>query len=73
MDVFIREQLIRNYADYASSFIQIWYERVYEEVHHSLDKGLFWAHPLIQLNPRFEDGGSVTDYRHSEGVSQKTK
>ena len=42
MDVFnIREQLIRDYADYASSFIQIRDERVYEEVHHSLDEGLF--------------------------------
>lgn len=62
MDVFnIREQLIRDYADYASSFIQIRDERVYEEVHHSLDEGLFWPHPLIQLNPRFEDGGTVSE------------
>jgi hypothetical protein len=41
MDAFIREQLIYDYADYASSFIQIRAELVYEEVHHSLDKGLF--------------------------------
>jgi len=62
MDVFnLREQLIRDYADYASSFIEIRDERIYEQVHSNLNEGVFWPDPLIQLNPRFENGGTVSE------------
>ncbi len=61
MDVFgIREQLIRAYKAYASSFIQIRDAQIREHVDDSLEKGLFWPDPLIQLNPRFEEGGTVS-------------
>lgn len=60
MDVFaLRDRLTGDYASYASSFIQIHDPRIHHEVHRSLSAGVFWPDPLIQLNPRFEDGGTV--------------
>lgn len=60
MDVFaLRDQLIHDYSDYASSFIQIRDQRLYEAVHKSLSEGVFWPDPLIQLNPGFASGGTV--------------
>ncbi|MFQ3648212.1 MAG: DEAD/DEAH box helicase [Anaerolinea sp.] len=68
MDVFrLREQLIRDYSNYASSFIQIRDQRLYESVHQSLNEGVFWPDPLIQLNPSFDSGGTV-DGLVAEGV-----
>jgi len=62
MDVFdLREKLVSDYADYASSFIQIRDERIYAEVQDNLNHGVFWPNPLIQLNPRFESGGTVSE------------
>lgn len=62
MDVFaLRNQLTQDYATYASSFIEIRDERIYVEVHNSLSAGVFWPHPLIQLNPSFESGGTVEE------------
>ncbi|XWX05294.1 DEAD/DEAH box helicase [Aggregatilineales bacterium SYSU G02658] len=62
MDVFkLRQQLTQDYANYASSFIQIRDQRLYETVHQSLQEGVFWPDPLIQLNPSFESGGSVNE------------
>lgn len=62
MDVFdLRAQLTQDYSDYASSFIQIRDERIYREVHDSLNAGVFWPDPLIQLNPTFESGGTVQE------------
>lgn len=62
MDVFgLREQLTRDYSNYASSFIQIRDQRLFETVNKSLNEGVFWPDPLIQLNPSFESGGTVRD------------
>lgn len=62
MDVFgLRAQLTRDYSTYASSFIQIRDQRLYEAVHQSLNEGVFWPDPLIQLNPSFESGGTVRE------------
>jgi len=60
MDVFqFRDQLIGDYASYISSFIQIRDERIRQHVDHSLNDGLLWPEPLIQLNPSFELGDSI--------------
>ncbi|MBZ0275822.1 MAG: DEAD/DEAH box helicase, partial [Anaerolineae bacterium] len=62
MDVFaLRDQLTNDYATYASSFIQIRDPRIYEEVQRSLNEGVFWPDPLIQLNPSFASGGTVAE------------
>ena len=62
MDVFqFRDRLIGDYASYISSFIQIRDERIRQHVDHSLNDGLLWPEPLIQLNPSFELGDSIDD------------
>ncbi len=62
MDVFhLREQLIQDYSEYASSFIQIRDTRIAEAVHKSLEAEVFWPDPLIQLNPMFETGGTIDE------------
>lgn len=62
MDVFnLREQLTQDYSNYASSFIHIRDQRIYEDVRQSLNAGVFWPNPLIQLNPSFASGGTVEE------------
>ena len=60
MDVFsIRKKIIRAYSEYAQSFIQIRDDRIRSHVEEKMSEGAFWPDPLIQLNPRFESGGTV--------------
>lgn len=62
MDVFaLRDALIRDYADYVRSFIEIRDPRIREQVDRELEAGRLWPDPLIQLNPGFEPGGSIDD------------
>lgn len=68
MDVFaLRDRLTEDYATYASSFIQIRDQRIYNDVRQSLNAGVFWPNPLIQLNPSFASGGTVQELL-AEGV-----
>ncbi|MCC6973393.1 MAG: DEAD/DEAH box helicase [Anaerolineae bacterium] len=62
MDVFaLRDSLTKDYATYASSFIQIRDTRIYSNVRQNLNEGVFWPNPLIQLNPSFASGGTVQE------------
>jgi len=62
MDVFqLRDQVIRDYRDYATSFVQISDDRIREHVEEEIDAGLLWPEPLIQLNPSFEVGATVDE------------
>ncbi|KAB2893776.1 MAG: DEAD/DEAH box helicase [Bacteroidetes bacterium] len=62
MDVFkLRDHLVYDYSTYASSFIQILDPNIQNTVDRSLEDGFFWPHPLIQLNPAFKSGGTVTE------------
>jgi ATP-dependent helicase YprA (DUF1998 family) len=63
----IRDQLVRDYAEYVRSFITVRDERMRDYVDDVLDGGTLWPDPLIQLNPAFETGGSV-DELVAEGV-----
>jgi ATP-dependent helicase YprA (DUF1998 family)/very-short-patch-repair endonuclease len=57
MNVFeLNQYLISDYSSYIRSFIQIRDKRIDEYVQKSLDEGLLWPEPLIQLNPSFEPG-----------------
>ena len=68
MDAFaIRDQLVADYADYVRSFITVRDARMREYVDQVLDGGTLWPEPLIQLNPAFEPGESLTDLI-AEGV-----
>ena len=62
MQVFdFRERLIRDYASYIESFIQIQDLRIHDHVRQVLDDGTLWPQPLIQLNPSFEPGDKIDD------------
>nr|MBA2441837.1 DEAD/DEAH box helicase [Rubrobacter sp.] len=68
MDVFeLRNRLVQDYGSYVDSFIRIKDARIEEEVRRSLDEGLLWPDPLIQLNPSFEAGETV-DELVEEGI-----
>lgn len=62
MNIFeFRNNLIRDYQSYIRSFIQIRDQRIKEYVDQSLDAGILWPEPLIQLNPSFEPGDWIDD------------
>ena len=62
MDVFdLRERLVRDYASYVRSFINIRDKRIGETVERKLREGALWPDPLIQLNPAFEPGAPIPD------------
>lgn len=68
MNVFeLRDRLIADYASYISSFIYIRDDRVRRYVEESLESGLLWPPPLIQLNPSFEPSKSIGELV-AEGV-----
>ncbi len=68
MDVFdLRNSLIQDYYEYISSFIQIKDQRILDYVANSLEQGLLWPPPLIQLNPSFKPGQAI-DQLVSEGI-----
>jgi hypothetical protein len=54
VDVFeLRERLVRDYADYTRSFINVRDERIDALVDRELSEGLLWPDPIVQLNPAF--------------------
>jgi ATP-dependent helicase YprA (DUF1998 family) len=68
LDVFaLRDRLVGDYESYVGSFIKIKDARIEDEVMRSLEEGLLWPDPLIQLNPSFEPGESI-DELVEEGV-----
>jgi superfamily II DNA/RNA helicase len=62
MDAFkTHEQVIDSYRSYLSSFINIADEKIKIEVEKALHEGTFIPDPLIQFNPSFDKGKSLTD------------
>ncbi len=62
MDVFkVRDRLVKDYSSYVRSFIRINDERILDYVTDSLNKGLLWPEPLIQLNPAFEPAETIDE------------
>ncbi|MBI4786934.1 MAG: DEAD/DEAH box helicase [Chloroflexi bacterium] len=62
MDIFdFRNHLVHDYQAYIRSFIHIRDPRIKEYVDASLDAGILWPEPLIQLNPSFEPGDWIDD------------
>src|SRR5262245_17385254 len=57
----LRDQLIHDYAAYTASFIHIRDQQIKEVVERSVDAGILWPEPLIQLNPSFEPGEWIDD------------
>ncbi|MFN8176413.1 MAG: DEAD/DEAH box helicase [bacterium] len=62
MDVFgLRERVVQEYREYVSSFLLIRDERIHDLVDDELSRGRLWPQPLIQLNPAYEPGTSLSD------------
>ncbi len=62
MNIFeFRKDIVKNYTHFVESFLNIRDERIRKFVHDELGKGAFWPDPLIQLNPVFHMGHTVSD------------
>ena len=62
MDVFdLRDELIQAFQSYIRSFVDIRDERLRAVREEALGSGVFWPEPLVQLNPSFEVGGTVSE------------
>jgi len=60
VDVFgLRTQVIDDYARYVRSFVRIRDPHIRAFVDGELESGVLWPDPLIQLNPAYEQGGSI--------------
>jgi superfamily II DNA/RNA helicase len=62
MNIFnLRNEVINDYHQYIESFLNIRDERIKEFISSELSRGVFWTAPLIQLNPSYEVGNSVSE------------
>ncbi|HUU28982.1 MAG TPA: DEAD/DEAH box helicase [archaeon] len=68
MDVFaLRKQVLDDYHRYVKSFLNIRDRRIREYVDGELSRGVLWPDTLVQLNPSYEMGKTVSDLV-AEGV-----
>ncbi|PKW18707.1 DEAD/DEAH box helicase [Saccharopolyspora spinosa] len=68
MEIFgVRDDLIKDYREFTSSFVDIRDRWVREHVEAREATGYQWPDPWLSLNPNFASGGSVTDLV-TEGV-----
>jgi ATP-dependent helicase YprA (DUF1998 family) len=60
MNIFdFRDRLVSSYEDYIRSFVRISDPQIAEVVERELSTGHLWPEPLLQLNPAFEEAGSI--------------
>ncbi|MGI6286607.1 DEAD/DEAH box helicase [Neomoorella humiferrea] len=57
----LRENIVRDYAEYVKSFLKIRDESIARFVQEKLDAGELWPDALVQLNPAYEYGPSIND------------
>ncbi|MDF5727255.1 MAG: hypothetical protein PUP92_04270 [Rhizonema sp. PD38] len=61
LDIFnFRNEVIGDYRRYIESFLKIRDAKVKAFVDAELDKGQLWTEPLIQFNPTYKKGATVT-------------
>jgi superfamily II DNA/RNA helicase len=62
LDIFnFRNQVIDDYRRYIESFLRIRDPKVKEFVDQELERGQLWSDPLVQLNPTYKKGATVTE------------
>ncbi|MDB9311921.1 DEAD/DEAH box helicase [Spirulina sp. CS-785/01] len=62
LDIFnLRDEVIGDYRNYIESFLKIRDSKIKTFVQEELDKGELWRDPLIQLNPSYKAGATVTE------------
>jgi ATP-dependent helicase YprA (DUF1998 family) len=57
----LRKRIVADYSGYVQSFLRLKDEHISAFVRQSLEDGVLWPDPLIQLNPAFESGGWVDE------------
>lgn len=63
MDVFqLKKKLIDDYGNFARSFTPIFAADLRRGVDEVYDSKRFWPEPLIQINPRFKPGKTITEH-----------
>ncbi|KJH69610.1 hypothetical protein, partial [Aliterella atlantica] len=61
LDIFqFRNEVIGDYRRYIESFLKISDPKVKEFVTKELEQGKLWSDPLVQLNPTYKKGATVT-------------
>lgn len=72
MDVFaLSEEITAQYSAFARSFTTIRSRELKDKVDQLYANRQFWPEPLLQLNPHFEDGGTVQDLVGVNGLSKE--
>ncbi len=62
MDVFdLRRAVVEEYRGFATSFTRVFAPDIKTQVDRIYDEGRFWPEPLVQLNPKYQPGGSVAE------------
>ncbi|MBK9648922.1 MAG: DEAD/DEAH box helicase [Deltaproteobacteria bacterium] len=62
MDVFdLRRAVVDEYRGFATSFTRVFAPDIKAQVDRIYDEGRFWPEPLVQLNPKYQPGGSVAE------------
>lgn len=70
MDVFdLDDELLAQYTAFARSFTRIRSAEIQEKVDALYAGRQFWPEPLIQLNPHYEDGGTLRTLAGPNGIS----
>jgi len=70
MDVFsLSESVTENYSNFARSFTSIRSVELKEKVEQRYANRQFWPEPLLQLNPHYQEGGSVKSLAGASGLS----
>lgn len=57
----LRDRVIGEYRQYIESFLQIRDSRIEKFVREELDGGALWRDSLVQLNPAYADGATITE------------
>lgn len=70
MDVFsLNGELLRQYTRFARSFTRIRSSEIQAKVDQLYAGRRFWPEPLLQLNPHYEDGGSIKSLVGPNGLA----
>ena len=71
MDVFdLDEALLAQYTGFARSFTRIRSTEIQSKVDALYEGKRFWPEPLIQINPHYEDGGTLRSLVGPDGLSE---
>ena len=73
MDVFeLDDQLLDCYQKFTRSFTRVRSLEIREKVNNLYEGRAFWPEPLIQMNPHYEDGGTLLGLVAADGLSPET-